>query len=197
MKIDTSFMSHDICAKHIKNLHELSSSKRDNPVQPEVFVIDEPYKSGSIAAVDFDAVKEEVIKNKSYKGRPCSADALYCTLDKVYLIEFKTGKLQNALRKVYDSALLLIDNFDFTVQQIRENVIYIVVANKFAERNNTDYSITRVSELLTKPWNYPELMHRLEIKQMGLSDLDGVVVDKIYGMSPKQFDSFVNQENWY
>ena len=197
--IDTSFMQGEACTQNIKTFHELSCSRRTDTSTPVTYTVSEKSTAGSISAVDFDALKDKWYKmpEKEYAGRPCSADALYCKADSIFLIEFKTRKLAHALRKVYDSALMLIENFNIKVQQIRKNATYIVVASKWSPKTDCDESISRASQLLTKqPWRDSAMMHNNDLKAMGLANLDGVVVANVYGLSPEEFDNLVSQEGW-
>ncbi|MBP5638990.1 MAG: hypothetical protein J6X55_05910, partial [Victivallales bacterium] len=154
---------------------------------------------GKILAVDLDALKDKWYRmpEKGYNGRPCSADALFCKNDSVFLVEFKTGKLAHALRKVYDSALMLVENFNVSVQQIRQNAIYIVVASKWSPKTDCDESISRASQLLREqPWRDSAMMHHSDLMKMGLANLDGVVVSNVYGLAPEEFERLVCQEGW-
>ena len=197
--LNTSFMNSKICSQNIKTFHELSSSTRTDPNKPEIFAVQEDSKAGNISAIDLDALKDLWSQRpiKCYKGKPCSADALFCKNNRIFLVEFKTGKLKHALRKVYDSILMLIENFHISVKQIRENVTYIVVASKFSPNTDCDESISRASQLLnTIPWKDSALLHQNDINGMELANLDGIIVSNVYGLSPEEFDDLVTQENW-
>ena len=192
-------MQSKICSQNIKTFHELSSSKRTDQNNPEIFAVQEDSTAGNIPAIDLDALKNiwSKLSTKAYKKTPCSADAMYCKNGSIFLIEFKTGKLTHALRKVYDSILMLIENFHVSVKQIRENVTYIVVASKFSPKTDCDESISRASQLLSpQPWKDSALLHQNDINRMDLANLDGAIVTNVYGLSPEEFDNLVIQENW-
>lgn len=93
----------------------------------------------------FDDVKEWYVKNRIplAKPNPKSNDALFFDKEEVFFIEFKNGKINNAVnfelnKKIYDSLLMLfdlgyVDSNEREVDSIsytRENMNYILVYNE-------------------------------------------------------------------
>lgn len=93
----------------------------------------------------FDDVKEWYVKNRIplAKPNPKSNDALFFDKEEVFFIEFKNGKINNAVnfelnKKIYDSLLMLFDlgyvdsngrEVD-SISYTRENMNYILVYNE-------------------------------------------------------------------
>ena len=93
----------------------------------------------------FDDVKEWYVKNRIplAKPNPKSNDALFFDKEEGFFIEFKNGKINNAVnfelnKKIYDSLLMLfdlgyVDSNEREVDSIsytRENMNYILVYNE-------------------------------------------------------------------
>lgn len=84
-------------------------------------------------AVNFDQVKT-CYANNLYKSEKClnSVDALIELDERIILIEFKNGKVENSAvkHKMKDSLLLLCDILNTKISETREIMDYIVVYNK-------------------------------------------------------------------
>lgn len=93
----------------------------------------------------FDQVKEWYVKNKIpfSNPNPKSNDALFCSEEKSFFIEFKNGKIDNRVnfeinKKIYDSLFILFDlnyvnkNSEQikSISDTREKMEYILVYNE-------------------------------------------------------------------
>lgn len=116
---------YDIFRENKKSLRELSKDDSDpNDVQ---YMTDVP-----MDAVDFDKVKR-IYANRLGLSEECaaSADALMSAKNRVLLIEFKNGKVnnRNVKDKVRDSVLLFCDITEKHIADTRENVEFVLVYN--------------------------------------------------------------------
>lgn len=86
-------------------------------------------------AVDLDQVAEEYHKIRNLSCIPHSNDALYWDeTGKISMIEFKNGKINSNERKnlhlkIYDSALMLTDLADISLEEMKTTVDYVLVYN--------------------------------------------------------------------
>lgn len=96
------------------------------------------------AAVNFDDVKDEYIKNMSLSEIPKSNDALFINKkNKLVFVEFKNGFIDNAekfavRKKIYDSIIMLTDIIDTGITNLRDNIEYILVYNDSVNSNEKD-----------------------------------------------------------
>lgn len=113
----------------------------------KIFCINPSSNAGMVQAVDFDAVKNHWRNGKFvFPGK--SADALIVHDSEYYLCEFKTGRIiiADILRKVYDSALALVEFNVLNWEQCKQHLTFILVGidieNRFAQlrhKNEADY----------------------------------------------------------
>lgn len=101
--------------------------------------LDSGTPAGDILAYDFDTIKLRQNKGRPFKGK--SADALIIDNGDYYLIEFKTGGIavDDILRKVYDSALVLVEMGALTWQGCKEHLTFIVVGKEMEKRFQQAY----------------------------------------------------------
>ena len=179
--------------EHQKTLYELSEASGDEVEDMEKrHAISPDGTAAGIKAVDFDTVRKLWFPpDDSSLNTPCSVDALFYSDSKVYMIEFKVGQPRNLLRKVYDSALMLIEKDGVEVPQLRQNYIYIVVSSNIRKGERV---LARGYEYTSTPWEKNTFDN--ELKQWHLKNIDGVVVSKVYVMPPDMFDDFVKTEQW-
>ena len=183
---------HSVC--RLSTFHATSARKLDDGNCPNVptHALDASLQSGSLQAVDFDAVKSFY-----YSGNgnvPCSVDAATFEQDGVYLIEFKCGDANQAqlLRKVYDSVMLLIEHDNYTFKKARDEVSYIVVSAKLPSWSALRKSLSRACGFFKEPWK----AYRRQYDHWNLAPLDGIVVQAAYTMPPDMFDYFVKYKRW-
>lgn len=113
-----------------------------------------PMTTSQLQVCSFDKVKEWYVQNKiPYANpNPKSNDALYFSKEECFFIEFKNGKIDNAVnfeinKKIYDSLFILFDlkyrdkkgKCVDSISYTRENMNYILVYNKekYAEAGPT------------------------------------------------------------
>jgi hypothetical protein len=98
------------------------------------------------SAVDFDALKTDVCKTQKMLQGICSCDALYSCDENAYtLIEFKNGEfdLHDIHRKISESLLLLLMEFDETVNWLREHTRFILVYNRIPSRIRQNFHVKK------------------------------------------------------
>jgi len=98
----------------VRTLHQTSERKSDDSddASQESHALDTRYDSASLKCLDFDALKLSLYPPKAGVMTPCSVDALVFEHTGTYLVEFKfnTAAIENIIRKVYDSVMLLIEH---------------------------------------------------------------------------------------
>jgi hypothetical protein len=97
-------------------------------------------------AVDFDALKTDVCKTYRMLQGICSCDALYSREENAnVLIEFKNGDfdLHNLHRKISESILLMLMQFDETVDWIRQNTCFMLVYNKIPSKIRQNFHVKK------------------------------------------------------
>lgn len=85
--------------------------------------------------VNFDEIAKCYKKEFGLSETPCSNDGLmWEDSGRIYFIEFKNGNMKDEVSKVktkiYDSNLMLMELATITLQDIRQNVDYILVYNE-------------------------------------------------------------------
>ena len=155
--------------------------------------------TGSLLGVDFDTIREIWYPSQTDKNVPCSVDALIFRNGRIYLVEFKSGKLTHLERKIYDSIMMLIEHDNQDFKTLRKTAIYIVVAPKFDDSKNCEKAILRStyygSEVpANKPWENPYFAKMRD--KCNLRSLEGVIVAKTHCFPPSMFDEFVKAEGW-
>ena len=95
--------------------------------------------------------------------------------------------------------MMLVEYDDQDFKTLRQTAIYIVVAPKFHESQNSDRAILRSTYYnskapANKPWDNPSFL-KLNDK-WNLRSLEGVIVAKTYCLPPSIFDEFVKVEGW-
>lgn len=117
-----------------KSLAELSATK-SKFTEDKKYCIGLTSSVGMVQALDFDAVKEHWRDGRFvFKGK--SADALIVDGTEYYLIEFKTGGIavDDLLRKVYDSAMALVEYNVLTWDQCKQHLTFVLVGTEVETR---------------------------------------------------------------
>ena len=148
----------------------------------------------ALKAVDFDAVKRKWFPWDGECNVPCSVDAVTYERDGTYLVEFKCGKaeIDNVIRKVYDSVLMLMEHDELTIRQARTDYTYLVVSNDLTVWNSRLKSLSRSLAYCREPW----VRYQKSLDQWRLANLEGVVVAKAYAMPPEMFNLFAKVRHW-
>ncbi|MCL2164912.1 MAG: hypothetical protein FWH55_11100 [Oscillospiraceae bacterium] len=113
------------------NKTELKETSKDNHDGSDIYMT-----QSSLSVVNFDAVKDEYIRDLGVPEAPASNDALYLSDDgEYYFIEFKNGYIDTNKRfeirlKIFDSLLLFTDIAGKSVSFTRKNMNYILVYNE-------------------------------------------------------------------
>lgn len=180
----------EVLRQHLRSLRELSEATGD-PSETRRYALSVDGYSANLLAVDFDAVRHVWFPDNPCANTPCSVDAMYVAADRTYLIEFKTGQPKNLLRKVYDSALMLIEKQSISVQQLRQRYVYVVVSSNISVEKRV---LARAYAFTSQPWETTIFDHYR--RQWQLNNLDGVVVAKVLVMPPEMFDTFAQTYGW-
>lgn len=146
-----------------------------------------------IEAIDFDAVQREWYADSRANGEkaPCSVDAMYFADGRTYAVEFKSGtnvSTVNLIRKIYDTAIALVEKESFTIQNCREKIVYVVVAPPADA--SPDRVNRRVATYCSRPWE----THAWDRWQ--LYNLENVIVSKVYVIPPGLFQQFARDKHW-
>lgn len=152
----------------------------------------------SLLAGDFDQVKEDWY-NSIYFHQVRSADALYKHQDRYYLVEFKTGKPENLdiHRKLYDSVIGLMEHSVLSLDECRTKLQYIVVSLKYNPYPCHSEMLSHFEDGDAEPWEYEVSKAALkEWPDADIRKLSGFLVEKIYKLSPVDFEKFVANRNW-
>jgi len=176
---------------------------------------DHPMINSQMEVYSFDKVKEWYVTNKIPKvnPHPKSNDALYIGENESFFIEFKNGKIDNAVnfeinKKIYDSLFILFDMEDWydskhnrinSISYTRENMNYILVYNqenyaKTEETRLTTEGINRQKKRLTNSKNRDDLFANLrklgreEMIKFGLDQFKDYFFKNIYTYTEKEFE---------
>lgn len=160
--------------------------------------LDAQLSCSTLDAIWFDKVKEGWY-DQGYFHQVRSADAFYKHGDLYYLIEFKTGKIQNVdlHRKLYDSLIGLIEHQVLTLSECRENLQYIVVSLQCGVFAQHKEMMEHFACGVNEPWDYAVTRQALKTwEKNDIRKLSGFLVNKVFKLSPSDFDIFVRNRNW-
>ena len=163
--------------------------------------------ASTITAVEFDKVQSELYASMQIKTLhlPASVDALYYSGNLIYGIEFKTGSLNvtEIVRKIYDSAICLVEHCKNKLTQLRESFEIIVVASalevKSAEQQRkTDSRHGKANAVISRRRMF-QMFPRIgegATPLWGLDKIEGVIVRRVYTISPPDFEEFCVRHDW-
>jgi hypothetical protein len=99
----------------------------------------------AILAVDFDTLKTDVCKTEKMLQGICSCDALYSRAGTYILVEFKNGEFdpRDLQRKIAESLLLLLMEFDETANWLKENASFMLVYNKIPSKMRQHFHLKK------------------------------------------------------
>lgn len=173
-----------------------ASARRDDDAEAPLsdHALAEDMLAAELKAIDFDAVKRKWYPWDRVHNVPCSVDAVTYEREGTYLVEFKCGKaeIDNVIRKVYDSVLMLMEHDGLTIRQARTGYTYLVVSNDLTIWNNRLKALSRSLAYCHEPW----VRYRKSFDQWRLANLEGVVVAKAYAMPPEMFNLFAKVHHW-
>lgn len=153
--------------------------------------------TSQLQVINFDKVKKEYCKNFSIKSPPKSCDGLYISGDKIFLLEFKNGKVDSfdVGRKIYDSILIFSDLTESRISETRKNVEYILIYNK--EKNNSGREDEKNSARnIQQSENYEKLeqsffkIAKEEMKKFNLERFETYVLKEIHTYTKEEFEKF-------
>ena len=149
--------------------------------------------SAKLEAVNFDKVKEGWYQSR-FHDQVKSCDALYYHDNDYFLIEFKTGQVDglDVFRKIYDSIIGLIEHNILTLDDCRQHLNVILIANNAEESPNQPYA-DRLLGLAE--WTYPTEGDRWKkfwenLKNKDIRRLTNFLVKWAYRMTPDDFERY-------
>lgn len=138
--------------------------------------------------IDFDKLKELFCKeclNTNSMGVVKSVDCyLELDNDEIILIEFKNGKITDAIQgdlkvKLKDSLLILLEAFDKSLVDTRKNVIYMVVYNKSKNKLTNEVFKRQMAKNAGK-----------KFVRYGLSKFSNTVVKEVVTITQNEFQKY-------
>ena len=189
---DIIALSSSLPSLHQRSLGELSANDQGKQC------LGAQLPCASLTAVWFDKVKEDWY-DKQFFHQVRSADALYKHGSSYYLIEFKTGTPSNfdIHRKLYDSIIGLLENKVLSLSECRENLQYIIVSLEYKTFQQHQELMRHFGFGVIEPWDY--VVTRQNLQNWDKNDirkLSGFLVNKVYKLSPEDFNVFVSHRNW-
>lgn len=189
---DFSCLTQLIPDLHVATLGELSTS--DQGVMCLVSL-----SCASLKAVGFDSVKKDWY-NARFFHQVRSCDALYQHGERFYLIEFKAGKPKNLdlHRKLYDSVMGLVEHSVLDLETCRSTVQYLIVSVKYEPYPFHREMLAHFERGVKEPWDYDVTVTALSAwDDSDIRRLTGVLVEKIYKLSPADFEQFASSRHWH
>lgn len=173
--------------RFVKSLSALSENlpRAGEPVKR---CLEQDSRVGQLSAIDFDAVKDAWCAG-AFPFKCKSSDALFYQDGVWHLVEFKTGgaRVENIIRKVYDSVILLVSHNVLSWEECREKLMFVSV--QVDARDRFQYY-----ELRGQKYEYE--LQDIKPKQANLDPrvLTGQVAKKVYVMDVPDFVSYA--ESW-
>ena len=146
--------------------------------------------ASTITAVEFDKVQSELYASMLSRTLhlPASVDALYYSGNMTYGIEFKTGSHNNTelVRKIYDSAICLVEHCKNKLTQLRESFEIIVVASQLEimreeQQRNTKARHGKANAVIGRSRKFQAFPRIGEgaTPLWGLNKIEGVIVHRV------------------
>lgn len=163
--------------------------------------------ASSITAVDFDSVKKKLYGPlcKKTKRMPASVDALFCSGRIFYGIEFKTGDTNatDIVRKIYDTAICMMEHCKKTLIWVRDYFQVVVVAKSLEVENAEKqrrkavqrYKVNTVIGRSRSFQQYPRIGDGA-IPLWGLDKIEGLIANRIFTITPKEFEELCERNDW-
>ena len=166
--------------------------------------------ASSLSAVEFDTFKKDRYASMWQKcgHLPCSVDALYFPKGKnqIFAVEFKTGDANgtNLVRKIYDTIMCLSEygGIRFSYERARKELCYVVVAPerdiKAEEKSRQKRQSANLACALSRAMVYQDNPEFGEGARafFGLNKLEGVIVSRVFTLSPGKFAAFARDQRW-
>lgn len=185
-----------------KSFHDISVSKDG---KKQTFCVADSYVA-DLLAVDFDAVKNGLYASMARQcdGHcPRSVDALYMSGRNVYAVEFKTGKVKplDLVRKLYDTVMCFIEHDRRDFKWSRSRMVAVVVASKGVvekDRDSLKTKMPKAQRVFSRAGFYQVKpgIGEGRVQSWGLGKLEGVLVSRVYTLSPDEFNSFAERNEW-
>lgn len=187
------------------SLRKTSEAKNDDTRSsygdpPRKYVVDGA-NAKAFKVSEFDRVQLKWYPDEKDKNHPCSVDAVHVDASgKWYAIEFKIGSVEtaNLVRKIHETVMGMKEHlgpidgrfsgYDF----YRANLVYLVVASELEEQNSDEKTFYRAYNAYEEPWELKNFPLRWKLRP-----LEGVLVEKVYELSPSMFSRFAKRKKWF
>ena len=178
-----------ILANNTSKLKDLSWDHNDNYYMTE----------STLIAVNFDAVKDEYIKDLKLIKKPKSNDAIFFAPNgKQVFIEFKNSskddiKKYDIRKKIYDSLLIYTDIINKGINYTREQMDYILVYNEYKSNIGNDDPKTNVQDSRSRDRiakGFSKFGGTSYVK-FGLEIFRNYCFKEIYTYSESEFEDFI------
>lgn len=152
----------------------------------------------TIDVVNFDGVKTEYANKLDHSNEDAaSVDAIVCTKDRIFFIEFKNGLITDKQRKqlkykVQDSLLIFGDIVGITVSNTRKFLEFILVYNK--EKNPVSHQKLKAmgkEPSRTSIGKYISELAGEEFIQFGLGRYKSLYFKNVHTYTVKEFQKFL------
>ena len=175
----------DILKKSICPINETSIDNHDGNV---IYMTD-----SSLDVVNFDRVKELYIESLSLHEPPKSSDAYFIHKDKMYLIEFKNGlmdnkKIYDVRRKIFDSLLILTDILQIGISYTRQNLSYILVYNETKNPVDKEEKELQISPSRVKIADYFLQKGNRKFIRFNLAGFERIYVKDMFTVTVSEFE---------
>lgn len=161
----------------------------------------------SITAVDFDSVTKSLYGYFCRKTNrmPASVDALFYSGSIVYGVEFKTGEtnITEIVRKIYDTAICMMEHCKKTLKWVRECFQVIIVAKALEVENSERQRKkmirgSKVNSVISRSRSFQQYPRIGEgsIPLWGLDKIEGLIAFRIYTITPTEFEVFCERQDW-
>lgn len=192
-----SLKNYPIFMHHISNLKDTSLDKHDGS--------NKYMTQSTLAAINFDGVKDEYVESLGLSEIPKSNDALFDDgSGNLVFVEFKNGfmdhKKQYAVRKkIYDSALIFTDITHTGISDMRSTIKYILVYNESVNKSNsTDSELqNKQNATVQQSTSFDNIAKSLgqlakeEYICFGLKIFQNYCFKEVHTYTEKEFDSFL------
>jgi hypothetical protein len=142
-------------------------------------------------AVNLDKVKNDFVRKMALTAAPLSCDALYMAAqNNWFMIEFKNGiikakKSYEIKVKIFETLLMLLDIFSWTISFLRNNATFILVYNEEVQHGEKQFEDTGINAIKDPVFN----LARMRRVRFGLHRFKKLYFKEVYTYSKKEFET--------
>lgn len=143
--------------------------------------------------VNFDRVKDAYIESLGVSKIPKSSDAFYVSKNKMYLIEFKNGRMDakkifDVRRKIFDSLLILTDILQIGISCTRKDLSYILVYNETRNPVNEKENELQISPSRVKIADYFLHQGKSKFIRFNLEEFERMYFKDMFTVTVSEFE---------